>query len=174
MAQSVFCSNNLLTGVQKKRDRLLCSAFINKCQTFVQIKKAGLRAAVPLYEALVLPFIPNKQHRSPRRICTHTRVPINKYTRHKIYISWGHQLLQCLGIKIEFTRFRKAKNKALRTPFRHKGKVARFDAYILKGRKPYWGLCQTSWLSERGHFPPSKPRRWTFGHKITIFFWNMQ
>ena len=49
-------------------------------------------------------------------------------------------MLQCLGIKIEFTRFRKAKNKALRTPFRHKGKVARFDAYILKCRKPYWGL----------------------------------
>ena len=103
-----------------------------------------------------------------------TRVYLYKYTRHKIYISWGHQLLQCLGIKIEFTRFRKAKNKALRTPFRHKGKVARFDAYILKCRKPYWGLFQTSWLSERGHFPPSKPRRWTFGYKITTFFAYMQ
>ena len=63
-----------------------------------------------------------------------------KYTRHKIYISWGHQLLQCLGIKIEFTRFRKAKNKALRTPFRHKGKVARFDAYIQNVLKAATGV----------------------------------
>ena len=44
-------------------------------------------------------------------------------------------MLQCLGIKIEFTRFRKAKNKALRTPFRYKGKVARFDAYYNKMSK---------------------------------------
>ena len=51
------------------------------------MKKAGLRVAVPLYEALVLPFIPNKQHRSPRRIRKHTRVLKSKYTRHKIYIS---------------------------------------------------------------------------------------
>ena len=166
--------NLFLMGIQKSGTYYCVPLFRNKCPTFVQIKKAGLRAAVPLYEALVLPFIPNKQHRSQRRICKHTRVPTTEYTRHKIYISWGHQLLQCLGIKIEFTRFRKAKNKALRTPFRHKGKVARFDAYILKCRKPYWGLCQTSWLSERGHFPPSKPRRWTFGYKITTFFWIMQ
>ena len=61
-------------GIQKSGTYYRVPLFINKCQTFVQIKKAGLRAAVPLYEALVLPFIPNKQHRSPRRICTHTRV----------------------------------------------------------------------------------------------------
>ena len=91
-----------------------------------------------------------------------------------MYTSREHQMPQCLGIKIEFTRFRKAKNKALRTPFRHKGKVARFDAYILKCRKPYWGLCQTSWLSERGHFPPSKPQRWTSGCKGTEKFAHLQ
>ena len=68
-----------------------------------------------------------------------TCVYLIKYTRHKIYISWGHQMLQCLGIKIEFTRFRKAKNKALRTPTYQKEKVARFDAYILKCRKPRLG-----------------------------------
>ena len=61
----------------KKRDLLLCSAFQKQMLNICSNKKAGLRAAVPLYEALVLPFIPNKQHRSPRRICTHTRVPIN-------------------------------------------------------------------------------------------------
>ena len=95
-----------------------------------------------------------------------------KYTRHKIYISWGHQLLQCLGIKIEFTRFRKAKNKALRTPFRHKGKVARFDAYIQNVLKAATGVFgHTNWLSERGHFPPPKPRRWTFDCKYTTIFW---
>ena len=49
-------------------------------------------------------------------------------------------MLQCLGIKIEFTRFRKAKNKALRTPFRHKGKVARFDAYIQNVLKAATGV----------------------------------
>lgn len=49
-------------------------------------KKAGLRAAVPLYEALVLPFIPNKQHRSPRRICMHTRVPKLIHTAQDIHI----------------------------------------------------------------------------------------
>ena len=137
--------------------------------TFVQIKKAGLRVAVPLYEALVLPFIPNKQHRSPRRICTHTRVP-NKYTRHKIYISWGHQLLQCLGIKIEFTRFRKAKNKALRTPFRHKGKVARFDAYILKCRKPYWGLGSNIGFPRGDTSHPLNPDVGLSATKIQLFF----
>ena len=49
-------------------------------------------------------------------------------------------MLQCLGIKIEFTRFRKAKNKALRTPFRHKDKVARFDAYIQNVLKAATGV----------------------------------
>lgn len=58
----------------KKAGLTIVFRFHQQMPTFVQIKKAGLRAAVPLYEALVLPFIPNKQHRSPRRICTHTRV----------------------------------------------------------------------------------------------------
>ena len=148
----------------------MCSAFHKQMSNICANKKAGPRAAVPLYEALVLPFIPNKQHRSPRRICTRTRVP-NKYTRHKIYISWGHQLLQCLGIKIEFTRFRKAKNKALRTPTYPKEKVVRFDAYIQNVLKAATGVFgHTNWLSERGHFPPSNPDVGLSATKLQHFF----
>ena len=33
-----------------------------------------------------------------------------------------------------------------------------------------WGLWVSIWLSERGHLPPSKPRRWTFDGKGTTFF----
>ena len=78
-------------------------------------KKRDCTVAVPLYEALVLPFIPNKQHRSPRRYAR-TRT-CYKGTSEMMYTSREHQMPQCLGIKIEFTRFRKAKNKALMTPF---------------------------------------------------------
>ena len=42
---------------------------------------------------------------------------------------------------------------------------------LIKTTKAKTGVFdQIIWLSERGHFPPSKPRRWTFGYKITIFF----
>ena len=77
-------------------------------------KKRDCTAAVPLYEALVLPFIPNKQHRSPRRYAR-TRT-CYKGTSEMMYTSREHQMPQCLGIKIEFTRFRKAKNKARGIP----------------------------------------------------------
>ena len=48
------------------------------------------------------------------------------------------------------------------------------NAFLICLESRDWGLCQTSWLSERGHFPPSKPRRWTFGRKDTTIFWNIQ
>ena len=139
-------------GHTKKRDLLLCSAFINKCQTFMQIKKrdcvllflsrirsndyswefSALRGSgIALYSEQATPkSTPNMYAHA----CTY------KYTRHKIYISWGHQLLQCLGIKIEFTRFRKAKNKALRTPTYHKGRGS-----------PFWRLyTKMSWKPRLG------------------------
>ena len=97
--------------------------------TFVQIKKAGLRVAVPLYEALVLPFIPNKQHRSPRRYAR-TRT-CYKGTSEMMYTSREHQMPQCLGIKIEFTRFRKAKNKARGIPVKQVLSGPYFDAFFI-------------------------------------------
>lgn len=70
-------------GHTKKAGLTIVFRFHQQMPNICANKKAGLRVAVPLYEALVLPFIPNKQHRSPRRICTHTRVPIT-YTHVKI------------------------------------------------------------------------------------------
>ena len=44
-------------------------------------------------------------------------------------------------------------------------------------RKPRLGSLVKSvtdlvvfWLFEKGHFPPSKPRRWTFDCKVNTFF----
>ena len=56
MVQIVLFGKIFFIGIQKSGTYYCVPLFINKCQTFVQIKKAGLRAAVPLYEALVLPF----------------------------------------------------------------------------------------------------------------------
>ena len=66
-------------------------------------------------------------------------------------------MLQCLGIKIEFTRFRKAKNKALRTPFRYKGKVARFDAYYNKMSKAVIGVFVKQFGFPRGDTSHPQP-----------------
>ena len=42
---------------------------------------------------------------------------------------------------------------------------------LIKTTKAKTGVFgQIIWLSERRHFPPSKPRRKTFGHKGTTFF----
>ena len=143
----------------------------NKCLTFVQIKK---RDCVLLFRFTRLWYCPlfRTSNTEVHAEYVSTRVYLIKYTRHKIYISWGHQLLQCLGIKIEFTRFRKAKNKALRTLTHLKGKSSPFWRLYTKCLESRdWGLFQTSWLSERGHFPPPKPRRWTFDCKYTTIFW---
>ena len=54
-------------------------------------KKRDCTVAVPLHEALALPIIPNKQHRSPRRY-VRTRTPaLIIGVRIWIYISRGHQ-----------------------------------------------------------------------------------
>gem|GEM_PF-1706245 len=134
-------------------------------------KKAGLLVAVLISHSLerlflrifrftrlwYCPFIPNKQHRSPRRICIRTRVPI-KYTRQESHIL-RTSIAAMPWNKIEFTRFRKAKNKVRMTPFFYK---------MPKAMTGVFG--QTCWLSERRHFPPPKPRRWTFDCKDTTFF----
>ena len=53
-------------------------------------KKRDCTVAVPHFEALVLPIIPNKQHRSPRRyVRIHAR-PLGTCDD-RIYISRGHQ-----------------------------------------------------------------------------------
>ena len=53
-------------------------------------KKRDCTVAVPLFEALELPFHLNKQHRSPRRyVRKYTHLTLVCTTR--IYISRGHQ-----------------------------------------------------------------------------------
>ena len=80
-------------------------------------------------------------------------------------------MLQCLGIKIEFTRFRKAKNKALRTPFRHKGKVARFDAYIQNVLKAATGVFFKQVGFPRGDISlPLNPGVGLSAAKLQLFF----
>lgn len=119
----------------------------------VHTKKAGLRVAVLISHSLERLFLRNFRFTRlwycPLFRTSNTEVHA-EYVRTRVYLIQVHtaQDIHILRTsiaamswnKIEFTRFRKAKNKALRTPFRHKGKVARFDAYILKCRKPYWGL----------------------------------
>ena len=121
----MFCSNNLLTDVQKKRDRLLCSAFHKQMPTFTYKKKRDCLLLFRFTRLWYCPFIPNKQHRSPRRICLRTRVPI-KYTRQESHIL-RTSIAAMPWNKIEFTRFRKAKNKLRMTPF------------FIKCRKPWLG-----------------------------------
>ena len=59
-------------------------------QTYTITKKRDCTIAVPLIEALALPFVPNKQHRSPRRyVCI--RAHYVKVRAYGIYISRGHQ-----------------------------------------------------------------------------------
>ena len=103
------------------------------------------------------PFIPNKQHRSPRRICIHTRVPM-KYTRQESHIL-RTSIAAMPWNKIEFTRFRKAKNKVRMTPFFYK---------MPKAMTGVFG--QTCWLSERRHFPPLNPDVGLSTAKIQHFF----
>ena len=78
---------------------------------FAHTKKRDCNLAVPLTQALVLPSIPNKQHRSPRRMYIIYKVRDMRtrciYTPEDILVS------QCFGI-YEFTRFELAKTKRLR------------------------------------------------------------
>ena len=68
-------------------------------------KKRDCTVAVPLNEALALPIIPNKQHRSPRRyVRTHTH-PHSAYGDRYTYPE-DIKMLQCVGIMLEFARFR--------------------------------------------------------------------
>ena len=79
-------------------------------------KKRDCTVAVPLFEALVLPLIPNKQHRSPRRY-VRTRTPILiRCTEKDIHIPRTSKCCNVLE-SMKFTRFRIAKHKALMTPF---------------------------------------------------------
>ena len=59
-------------------------------------KKRDCTVAVPLFEALVLPLILNKQHRSPRRyVRTHTHFSV--HMKIDIHIP-RTSMLQCVGI----------------------------------------------------------------------------
>ena len=93
------------------------SGCLRQCSAFVCTqKKRDCTAAVPLFEALVLPLILNKQHRSPRRyVRTHTYLFIDTGEL-DIHIPRTSQCCTALESK-KFTRFRIAKNKALLTPF---------------------------------------------------------
>ena len=153
-------------GHTKKRDLLLCSAFINKCQTFMQIKKrdcvllflSRIRSNDYFWEfsALRDPGIALLFRTSNTEVhaeYVHARVYLNN-TRAYNYISWGHQLLQCLGIKIEFTRFRKAKNKALRTPTYYKGRGSPFWRLYTKCLESRdWGLWSYKLAFREGTLP---------------------
>lgn len=78
-------------------------------------KKRDCTAAVPLFEALVLPLIPNKQHRSPRQyVRTRTHVFTSVYGEN-IHIPRTSKCCNVLE-SVKFTRFRIAKHKALMTP----------------------------------------------------------
>ena len=48
------------------------------------------------------------------------------------------------------------------------------NAFLICLESHDWGVWVIFWLSERGHFPPSIPQRWTFGCKYTTFFWKYQ
>ena len=68
-----------------------------------QNKKRDCNLAVPLVEALVLPFVPNNNTVAHAVCtCTYIYVPINTYHEHLV--------LQCFGT-YEFTRFLLAKTK---------------------------------------------------------------
>ena len=78
-------------------------------------KKAGLLVAVPLYEALVLPFY--SEQATPKSTPNmHTHACTYKYTRQESHIL-RTSIAAMPWNKIEFTRFRKAKNKVRMTPF---------------------------------------------------------
>ena len=80
-------------------------------------------------------------------------------------------MLQCLGIKIEFTRFRKAKNKALRTPTYPKERVARFDAYIQNVLKAATGVFFKQVGFPRGDTShPLNPDVGLSAAKLQLFF----
>ena len=136
----------------KKRDLLSCSAFHQQMSNICANKKSGTACCCSALRGSGIALYSEQATPKSTPICTHTRT-CYKGTSEMMYTSREHQMPQCLGIKIEFTRFRKAKNKALRTPFRHKGKVARFDAYILKCRKPYWGLGSNELAFREGTLP---------------------
>ena len=86
-------------------------------------KKRDCTVAVPLLEALELPFHLNKQHRSPRRyVRIHAR-PLGTCDD-RIYISRGHQNAAMSWSYLEFSRFRNAKS------------IARFNAFIMSCNYP--------------------------------------
>ena len=162
-----------LIGIQKSGTYYRVPLFRNKCPTFVQIKKAGLRAAVLISHSLERLFLRifrftrlwycplfRTSNTEVHAEYVRTRVYLNWYTRYKIYTSWGHQLLQCLGIKIEFTRFRKAKNKARGIPVKQ----------VLSGPL-FWRLF---YMSANPTERQCRPPAWIHGRKDTTFFWHDQ
>ena len=79
------------------------------------IKKRDCTVAVPLIEALVLPYLPNKQHRAHADMYNHAHTHLRR-AQIWIYIPRGHQNAAMSWKIFEFTRFQLAKNKALITP----------------------------------------------------------
>ena len=93
-------------------------------------KKRDCTVAVPLFEALELPFHLNKQHRSPRRY-VHTRT-------HLSYGVYGYEytypedikMLQCLGWLRIFQVPNSQAQSALDTPYHEFYRGSRFDALL--------------------------------------------
>ena len=67
---------------------------------FAHNKKAGLHVAVPLTEALVLPYHPNKQQES-----TPMYIPLRVDARKLLYIQTNGHLCYNVLDDYEFTRF---------------------------------------------------------------------